>query len=466
MANNNSGSFVKKNPDVSRLEGVFLRITESAWQKYLYARDYRTDEITLFGITKPEDPLFVLDFELIKQKVHNTSSDAIPGAMETHITANLQKQPPVLPINCDRIWAHTHPMTGEGSASPSGKDWDTFTDEDNRLKSFLVMLILSKSGHVTCHIKLYNDIIQQNTYHTIGIEIIKEDLQSARQSALRKIISEMFTQEQIDALNTMMAMQNSPVTLKTEFTDCGLEMYDPGWVTSFHKSYEELVSRDTFSHGVRSANNGRFGYISHNAPSAPTDIDITPKNAIGFLSLFGTKDQRLRDILAYFDINSEEEDWQEKFSSLDENQIKEVLTENILKKMSNESIMRIPYSIRSKTVIKITDEWFFHINFTKMVKEAIKKLANKRNTPSSFDLICDAISSGVVKFEINGKGDLHMCNDMYAEGCLETFTASVLSRSFYGDYTDSLFEVIYPTYPTDTETSTFVDNNFDHIVLD
>lgn len=133
-----------------------LRIDAYAFSKFLYMRDYKEAEITMFGITKPEDPLFVTDFRIVKQIVSTASSDCDKDYMAEYIGQNVMKG--IMPINCERVWCHTHPMTGENSANPSGKDMATWNDKDNELKNFMVMMILSRSGQMTCKLRVRGNL--------------------------------------------------------------------------------------------------------------------------------------------------------------------------------------------------------------------------------------------------------------------------------------------------------------------
>lgn len=437
-----TGSSGGNKPEVSPLKDVTLKITESAWEKYLYARDYRTDEVTLFGITKREDPLFVEDFEIIKQKVHNTSSDAEDGAMEDHINANLAKTPPVLPVNCDRIWAHTHPMTGEHSAKPSGKDWSTFTDEDNRQKSFLVMLILSKSGHVSCHIKLYNDAVGTNTYHSISLEIVKEDLEDRRRTAIDRAIREALSAEQIQVLNEILSIKNTPVQLRDEVANCGIETYDPEWVSGFAEKYKNLVTKDSFVTTSTYLGNHYQGVgFQSTYNTKQSQVTISERNALGILCLFNNTGMGVKHVLSWLGISFEDENWKSSLSKLTDDEFKQALNEMFLDKMADDTFLSIPFQVRSKTVITVSGERYFNKNFATQVKKAI--LSREFRQPSKFDLICTALTSGNIKFNVNGKGEMRMDNDIYSGGPLEVFKSSLSSRLFYDDYlvylSDSIF---------------------------
>lgn len=149
---NNSNSNTVSPPAVAHNSTLKLQITDEAFCKFKYMRDHKEMEVAMYGITKPDDPLFVTDFALVKQKVNSVSADIDPEGLADHITKYLNLG--INPINSERIWCHTHPMTGAGSANPSGKDMATWNHEDNSKKNFFVMMILSKSGEITCRLRI------------------------------------------------------------------------------------------------------------------------------------------------------------------------------------------------------------------------------------------------------------------------------------------------------------------------
>ena len=129
-----------------------LKIDASAFQKFLFLRDYKPYEVTVFGLTHKENPLHVYDFQLVKQVVNNVSSDCCKDYMAEFADMNIAKG--ISPINSERVWCHTHPMKGEGSANPSGKDMATWNAPENELKNFMIMMILSSTGEMTCKLRV------------------------------------------------------------------------------------------------------------------------------------------------------------------------------------------------------------------------------------------------------------------------------------------------------------------------
>lgn len=124
-----------------------LMFTPYAWGKLLWMRDYGNTEVAGYCITGTDDPLFVTDFQLIKQKCTSATFDIDPedgvDFVERMMDINL------MPWQCQRILAHTHPGN---SPIPSQ------VDEENFQKAFsapdwAIMLIIAKEGEIYCRIK-------------------------------------------------------------------------------------------------------------------------------------------------------------------------------------------------------------------------------------------------------------------------------------------------------------------------
>jgi len=84
-------------------------------------RDVTDNEVGGFGITEPDDLLFVTDFVLVKQKVTPVSvsfeDESVANFFEDQVEAGRQPQ------QFARIWLHTHPGN---SPEPSCTDESTF----------------------------------------------------------------------------------------------------------------------------------------------------------------------------------------------------------------------------------------------------------------------------------------------------------------------------------------------------
>ena len=98
-----------------------LRFSPTAWAKLLYFRDKSGDEVGGFGITEPDDLLFVKEFATIKQEVTcvgvKFDDTAVGEFFDKQVDLGRR------PGQFARIWCHTHP---DMSPKPSSIDEQTF----------------------------------------------------------------------------------------------------------------------------------------------------------------------------------------------------------------------------------------------------------------------------------------------------------------------------------------------------
>jgi proteasome lid subunit RPN8/RPN11 len=87
----------------------------------LFCRDVTDNEVGGFGITEPDNLLFVTDFVLVKQKVTSVSvsfeDESVANFFEDQVEAGR------VPQQFARVWLHTHPGN---SPEPSCTDESTF----------------------------------------------------------------------------------------------------------------------------------------------------------------------------------------------------------------------------------------------------------------------------------------------------------------------------------------------------
>lgn len=117
-----------------------LRFSPTAWAKLLFMRDITDNEVGGFGITDPEDLLFVTDFALVKQKV-----TAVSVSFEDVSVADFfedQVESGKKPEQFARIWMHCHPAD---SPQPSSTDESTFQRVFGNC-DWSVMFIVAQDG--------------------------------------------------------------------------------------------------------------------------------------------------------------------------------------------------------------------------------------------------------------------------------------------------------------------------------
>jgi proteasome lid subunit RPN8/RPN11 len=161
---------VVKTPRI-KLPEAKLRFSPTAWYKILYMRESVNVEVSGFGISSKEDPLFVQDFVLIKQVSSMASTDMDDESVANHMEnmAELGYQP----AECMRIWIHTHPAN---SATPSSTDEATFVKAFGNC-NWSVMFIMAEGGVNTAHM-MFNagvkSVFKIPTCIDYNAEIIKE----------------------------------------------------------------------------------------------------------------------------------------------------------------------------------------------------------------------------------------------------------------------------------------------------
>ena len=98
-----------------------LRFSPTAWAKLLYFRDKSDNEVGGFGVTEPDDLLFVKEFVTVKQEVTVVSvkfdDEAVADFFDTQVDLGRK------PEQFARIWLHSHPGS---SPEPSAIDEETF----------------------------------------------------------------------------------------------------------------------------------------------------------------------------------------------------------------------------------------------------------------------------------------------------------------------------------------------------
>lgn len=117
-----------------------LRFSPTAWAKLVFMRDMTDNEVGGFGITKPNDLLFVTDFILVRQKVTVVSVSFDDSSVADFFENQVEQKRK--PEQFARIWLHTHP--GD-SPNPSMTDEETF-DRVFGTCDWSVMFILAQDG--------------------------------------------------------------------------------------------------------------------------------------------------------------------------------------------------------------------------------------------------------------------------------------------------------------------------------
>jgi len=110
-----------------------------AWLKLLYFLHAGNTEVGGFGLSSPDDPLYVQDLLTVTQSVTAVHVAFEDEAVADHFDRCLDQG--VQPARCGRIWCHTHPGT---SPQPSIVDEETFSRVFGAC-DWAIMFILSRS---------------------------------------------------------------------------------------------------------------------------------------------------------------------------------------------------------------------------------------------------------------------------------------------------------------------------------
>ena len=117
-----------------------LRFSPTAWAKLLYFRDKSDNEVGGFGITAPDDLLFVQEFVTVKQEVTCVSvkfdDESVSRFFDEQVDLGRK------PEQFARLWLHTHP--GE-SPEPSSTDEQTFKRVFGNCQ-WAVMAVVAQDG--------------------------------------------------------------------------------------------------------------------------------------------------------------------------------------------------------------------------------------------------------------------------------------------------------------------------------
>lgn len=139
----------KPAPELKRKKGkkTELRFSPLAYVKLLWLRDRGSTEISVFGLSRLDDLLYVEDVRLVKQKAGGASFEFDDEALSEYLYDMLQEG--WQPVECMRIWIHTHP----GGTSPSSLDKETF-DKTTKEADWGIMCIVGKDGEMTARLRI------------------------------------------------------------------------------------------------------------------------------------------------------------------------------------------------------------------------------------------------------------------------------------------------------------------------
>lgn len=198
-----------------------LRFSPTAWAKLLYLRDLGPSEVGGFGISAPDDLLFVQDIQLVRQ--HGTEvfvafdDVAVADFFEDQIDLGRK------PEEVGRIWIHTHP----GSCpQPSPTDHKTFERVFGSC-SWAVMFILARSGntYTELHWKAGSASLPMKVEVDFPQPFAESDHASWSEEYLATVHAETWSREWCSHSGRRLISDSEP-DLDAEFADLFMEAQD------------------------------------------------------------------------------------------------------------------------------------------------------------------------------------------------------------------------------------------------
>lgn len=136
-----------KNKPIRIQPDPILRFSPYAWAKLIFMRDCTDNEVGAFGITDPDDLLFIEDIVIVKQTV-----SMVTVAFDDLAVADFFEQQVDLgrkPEQFARIWVHSHPGS---SPIPSMTDEQTFARVFGGC-NWSVMFIVAHGNHTFARLR-------------------------------------------------------------------------------------------------------------------------------------------------------------------------------------------------------------------------------------------------------------------------------------------------------------------------
>lgn len=134
-------------PEYAPPPAAILRFSPYAWAKLKYLRDKGDTEVGGFGIGLADNPLAIIDVQMVKQECSMAhvefDDEAVADFFEDQVDLGRR------PHQFARVWLHTHPGN---SATPSHTDERTFSRVFGRC-DWAVMAILACGGDLTARLR-------------------------------------------------------------------------------------------------------------------------------------------------------------------------------------------------------------------------------------------------------------------------------------------------------------------------
>lgn len=135
-----ANSTIVKHTNFNKLKPKIV-FTDYAWRKLMTMVKHAKSEISGYGLLSKDG--LVEDFLLPKQEGNDVNTNFDSNEISTLLVEYARKG--YQPYQVTRVWIHSHPNMG---VTPSGTDWDTFTD-NYADSTWAYMVIVNDKGDVS-----------------------------------------------------------------------------------------------------------------------------------------------------------------------------------------------------------------------------------------------------------------------------------------------------------------------------
>ena len=160
-----------------------LRFSPKAWAKFNWFRDRGSTEIAGFGLSRLDDPLYVIDFVTVLQEAAAATFEFDDDALNNHLMDMVEQG--WQPAECMRIWLHSHPKGWDGKPKPSphdeevfqrcfGKcDWSVMCILGDRNAAYGRLYISAAAGHLAMSCDLKVEIDYTGGFDGVSVEDVE-----------------------------------------------------------------------------------------------------------------------------------------------------------------------------------------------------------------------------------------------------------------------------------------------------
>ena len=271
-----------KPPEFTRAKGknTELRFSPAAWAKLIWLRDRGSTEISVFGLSKLADLLYVEDVVLVKQTASGCHFDFDDQALNEYLFDMVKAG--YQPVECMRIWIHTHP----GGATPSSIDRETFAKTTGEA-DWGIMCIVGNDGETSARLRA--TIAGQQYDVTLKVVI---DWTGTFKGVSMEDAASWEVEYQSRVIKEVPVVASVPTPLGVDVARSQVAAFHKGGDYGHYDSYGRYDNYDNYSRGYA----GYGGWLDDNDKDMPRMQEPVPsaKNADGVANVdsdqaFGTQ---------------------------------------------------------------------------------------------------------------------------------------------------------------------------------